>query len=95
MYSLYLMKPSYKKAKLLYKFLKKNCCLQKYLKNVEQQGSPAYEKYKKHKDIIQLLIDGHCCLGALIVWVSTEEGDEFWSNMESKFFAKIFEYGLK
>ena len=85
---------SRKKAKLLYKFLKENCCLQKYINNVKQQGSPAYEQYKKHKDIIQLLIDGYCCLGALILWASTKEGHEFWSKMESKFIAKIWEYGL-
>lgn len=85
-------------ARLMYKFLKKNNCLQKYVENVLEQCPSNYHpitnRYIKTKDILQLIKDNKCSIDYSFTWGRTPQGHEYWNQLNEKLESYIYQYQL-
>lgn len=75
------------RAKLLYKYLKKNLCLREYERNVVNQhiNSAVIEEYFKTNDILQLIRDFNHSIDNSFLWAKTPQGHDFWEKLEYNF----------
>ena len=76
-----------KKAKLLYKFLKKKLCLQKYIHNilVQHENDKATKEYLETLDLIQFLIRQNSSIDWAFTWSATKEGRQYWELLHDEF----------
>jgi len=78
------------KAKALYKYLKKNSCLQQYVNNrvsfLEHCNDfSKVQRYKTSGNVLELIKSSGCSINGSFVWHSTKEGDKFWRNLDRDF----------
>lgn len=70
------------RGRLLYKFLKKKCCLSQYIdntlfyKNIQTRKSP--------KDIINFLAK-NCDISYAFCWADTPQGQDYWEKLYDEF----------
>ena len=78
------------RAKYLYKFLKKNKCLPQFVENVylRHPNDDKVNNFKKLGDaklLLQLFKRYGSSIGESFLWVKTNEGHDFWANLDNKF----------
>lgn len=87
---------SEKKAKVLYKFLKKHCCLQQYVYNVIKssyaKNTYIIAEYIEDKNIIKLFISLDSDISNSFLWTNTKEGYLYWSTIHQKFILENNKY---
>lgn len=78
------------RAKYLYKFLKKHRCLPQFMENLylRHQNDDNVNNFKKLGDtklILPIFQDYGSNISNSFAWAKTNEGYDFWSNLDSKF----------
>lgn len=78
-------------TRIFYKFLKKNCILEKFLFNCKKQRLGAFNRsmqnVKKHDgNFLYFFNYDFITLSSAFSWRESVEGDKFWRDLEQKFF---------
>ena len=70
------------RGRLLYKFLKKKCCLSQYIDNTLVYKN--FSTRKRPKDII-IFLAKNCEISHAFCWADTPQGYDYWAKLYGEF----------